>query len=66
MALNLDAKFEGKLPCALKTDMRNLENFHQSMFESLKTWIFIGSFYPKKKIYELKIYRRVICHDNEE
>ena len=50
MALNLDAKFEGKLTCALKTDMRNLENFHQSMFESLKTWIFIGSFYPKQKL----------------
>ena len=24
------------------------------------------SFYPKKKIYEPKIYRRVKCYDNEE
>ena len=31
-----DATFEGKLTCAFKNDMRNLANFHQSMFESLK------------------------------
>ena len=40
MALNIDATFEGKLNCAFKNDMRNLANFHQRMFESLKigTW----------------------------
>ena len=65
MALNIDAKFEGKLTCAFKNDMRNLANFHQSTFESLKIGTFIGSFYPKQKMYELKIYRRVVCHDNE-
>ena len=26
----------------------------------------MGCFYPKKKMYELKTYRGVICHDNEE
>ena len=26
MALKIDAKFEGKLTCAFKTDMRNLAN----------------------------------------
>ena len=57
MALNIDAKFEGKLTCAFKNDMRNLANFHQSTFDSLNIWTFIGSFYPKQKIYELKIYR---------
>ena len=36
MALNIDATFERKLTCAFKNDMRNLANFHQSMFESLK------------------------------
>ena len=36
MALNTDATFEGKLNCAFKNDMRNLANFHQRMFESLK------------------------------
>ena len=66
MALNVNAKFEGKLTCASKNDTRNLANFHQSTFESLKIWTFIGSFYPKKKMYELKIHRGVMCHDNEE
>ena len=64
MALNIDAKFEGKLPCAFKNDMRNLANFHQSKFKSLKIRTFIGSFYPKSKMYEFKIYRRVMCHGN--
>ena len=59
MALNIDATFEGKLTCAFKNDMRNLANFHQSMFESLKTETLMGSFYAKQKIYELKIYRGV-------
>ena len=27
MTLNIDAKFEGKLTCAFKNDMRNLANF---------------------------------------
>ena len=29
MALKVDAKFEGKLTCAFKNDMRNLANFHR-------------------------------------
>ena len=66
MTLKIDTKFEGKLTCASKNDMRNLANFHQSMFESLKIGTFIGSFYPKQKMYELNIYRGVMCHDNEE
>ena len=66
MALNIDATFEGKLTCAFKNDMRNLANFHQSMFESLKIGTLMGSFYAKQNIYELKIYRGVLCHDNEE
>ena len=66
MALNIDATFEEKLTCAFKNDMRNLANFHQSMFESLKIGTLMGSFYPKQKMYELKIYRGVLCHDNEE
>ena len=66
MELNIDAKFEGKLTCDFKNDMRNLANFYQSTFESLKIQTFIGSFYPKQKMYEFKIYRGVMCHDNEE
>ena len=30
MTLKSNAKFEGKLTCGLKNDMRNLLNFHQS------------------------------------
>ena len=66
MALNIDAKFEGKLTCGLKNDTRNLANFHQSLFKSLKIGTFMGSFYPKQKMYELKIFRGVLCHENEE
>ena len=47
MALNIDATFEGKLTCVFKNNMRNLAKFHQSMFESLKIGILMGSFYPK-------------------
>ena len=66
MALNIDAKFEGKMTCAFKNDMRNLANFHQSMFGSLKIGTLMGSFYPKYKMYELKLYRGILCPDNEQ
>ena len=66
MALNIDAKFEGKLNYNFKNNMSNLANFHQSTFESCKIGTLMGSFCPKKKIYELKIYRGVMCHENEE
>ena len=54
MALRIDTKIEGKLTCASKNDVRNLANFHQSMFKSLIIGTFIGSFYPKKKYMSLK------------
>ena len=47
MALNTDAKFEGKMTCAFKNDMRNLANFYQSIFGSLEIGTLMGSFYPK-------------------
>ena len=34
--------------------------------ESLKIGILMGSFYPKLKLYEVKICRGVMCHINEE
>ena len=64
--MNNDGKFERKMTCAFKNDMRNLANFHQSMFESVKIRTLLGSFYPKQKKYELKIDRRILCHYNEE
>ena len=47
MALSIHATFEGKLTYGFKNDIRNLANFHQSMFESLKIGTLMGSFYPK-------------------
>ena len=46
MGFEIDAKFEGELTGASKNEMRNLANFHQITFESLKIGAFIGSFYP--------------------
>ena len=67
MELSIDAKFEKKkMTCAFKNDMRHLAHFQQSMFGSLKIGTLMGSFYPKQKMYELKIYRRVLCYDSEE
>ena len=54
MALNIDATFEGRLTYAFKNDMRNLAHFNQSTFEILKIGTFVGSFYPKYKMYEFK------------
>ena len=66
MTMNIDATFEEKLTCVFKNDMRNLANFHQSMFENLKIGTLMGYFYPKQKFYDLEIYRGVLCHDNEK
>ena len=65
MPLNIDAKFEGKLTCGFKNDMRNFANIHQSTFESLKIGTFIWSFYPNQETYELKIYRGVMTMKND-
>ena len=46
MALNTDATFDGKLTCAFKNVIRDLANFHQSMFKS-KNWDFDGVFLSK-------------------
>ena len=66
MALNIDETFEGELTCAFKNDMTDLANLHQSMFKSLKIGTLMGSFYPKQKMNELKIYGGVLCQDIEE
>ena len=44
MALNTDANSEGKMACVFKNDMRNLADFHESTFESLKIRTLMGSF----------------------
>ena len=62
MRLENDAKFEEKLTCSLENDMRNFTRAH----ECLKIGTYLGSFHPEQKMYELKIYRRVMHYDNEE
>ena len=59
MAPNIDANIEGKLTCAFKNDMRNLANFHQRVFRSLKIGSLMASSYPKQKMYDLKNHRGV-------
>ena len=46
MALKIDTKFEGKLTCASKNDMRNLPNFHQSTWKS-QNWDLDGNLLSK-------------------
>ena len=65
MTLKNDAKFEGKLACGLENDMTNLANFHQST-QKYQSWDYDGILYPQYKMYELKIYQRIMCHGNEE
>ena len=65
MMLESDEKFEEKVTCGLENDMKSLANFHQST-QSFKIVTFIGSFYQKQKMYELKIYEGVIRYDYEE
>ena len=65
MTLKSDAKFEEKLTCGLENDMRNLESFYQST-QKCQNWDFDGILLSKQKMYELKIYRGVMCHDNEK
>ena len=43
ITLKNDAKFEEKLSCALKNDMRNLSNFDPTL-KSLKICTLMGSF----------------------
>ena len=59
MAPNIYATFEEKLTCAFKNEMRNLANFQQSTFKSLQIGTFKGFFYPKQKMYEFKVYKRI-------
>ena len=60
-----DAKFEEKLTCALENDNRNFAKSYQITRKS-KIGIFMGFFYPKQKMCEIKSYRGVASHENEE
>ena len=66
MALKSDAKFGEKLTCGLENDMSNLENIYQKYFRNSQDYDFDGILLPRQKMDELKIYRGVTYHDNEE
>ena len=65
MILESDAKFEKNLIFGLGNNIKSLANFYQSTC-NLKMGTLMGFFCPKLKIFELKIYRGVMCHENEE
>ena len=65
MTMKSYAKFEKKLTCGLKNDMRNLAIFTRAL-ESVKMGSLMGSFCTKQKMYELKIYKGVMSRDNKE
>ena len=55
IAVNIDAKFDGKLTFAFKNDMRNLGHFHQRL-ESLEIWTLMGLFkIQSRKFMSLKL-----------
>ena len=65
MTMKSYAKFEEKLTCGLKNDMRNLAIFTRAL-ESVKMGSLMGSFCTKQKMYELNIYKGVMSRDNKE
>ena len=46
--------YKRKLTCASKNDMKNLANFHQSTFESLKLGLLMGPFIQSRKCMSLR------------
>ena len=65
MTLKSDAKFEEKLTCGFKYDVRNLESFHLTTQKS-KNFSSMGYFCPKYMRFELKLYRGVIFDGTEQ
>ena len=65
MTLKSDAKFEEKLTCSFKYDMRNLVNFNPTTQKS-KIFTSMRYFCPKYMRFELKKYRGVIFHNTEQ
>ena len=65
MELTSDAKFKGKLACGFKYDMKDLVNFPPTTQKS-ESVTSIGYFCPKYMRIELKKYRGVFFHYNEQ
>ena len=65
MIRNSNAKFEEKLTLVWKMTWGICQIFIRTL-ECVKIGTFMGSFCPKYKMHELKIYREVISNDTEE
>ena len=66
MTLECDVKFEEKLTCGLENDMKKIQQIFTRAHEILKIGTFIGSFYARYKMYELKPQRGFMRYGNEE
>ena len=67
MALEGDAKLKKNWLAVWKITWGIWQSFYQSTWKfRLKFGTFMRYFYPKQKMYELKIHRGVMCYDNEE
>ena len=64
MTMKSEAKFEEKLTCGFKCDMRNLVNFYPTTPKS-ENFFSMGCFCPKYTRFELQKYRGVIFHNTE-
>ena len=60
-----NVKFEEKLTCGLENDMGNIANFQLNTWKS-QIETLMGSFNPKYKKHELKIFRGVMCDGTEK
>ena len=65
MTLKSYAKFEERLTCGLKKDMRNFK-FPPQHLKVSKLELWWDPFVQSRKGINLRIYRGVMCHDNEE
>ena len=54
MTMKSHGKFEEKLTCGLKNDVRNLANFEQNTGKC-QNWYFHGIFLSKEKMHELQL-----------
>ena len=65
MTLKSDAKFNVKQTCGFKYDMRNFLNFHPTTQKS-ENLISMGYFCSKYMRFDLKEYKGVFFHENEQ
>ena len=66
MELNIDGKTEGNWLLFPKMTWGIWEIFTRARSKVWKLELLLGPFNENKKMYELKIYREVMSHDNEE